>query len=247
MKHSAPPVPAGFSPSQFFEGVHWHQGWDVFEGVRLPGRNSVEELCQHIQLPVDLMGKRVLDIGAWNGAFSFECERRGASETIAFSLENPETSGFNRLKSLLNSQVKYVIGSVYNLHDYHLGKFDIVLFLGVLYHLRYPLLAIDRLRSVCAGEVFIESHIVDELAEFPIWRFYPGAELANDPSNWFGPNVAAVVTAFETAGFEISVLDRWGNRASFKARPNNRISVFANTYEGQSHELRSRLNLQDTD
>src|SRR5438105_15509393 len=102
MKYPLPSPPMGFSKDRLFEGVHWHQGWDVFEGVRLPGRNSVEELRERVQLPANLTGKRVLDIGAWNGAFSFECERCGASEVVAFSLENPETSGFNRLKSLLD-------------------------------------------------------------------------------------------------------------------------------------------------
>jgi tRNA (mo5U34)-methyltransferase len=244
MKYHLPLPPAGFSKDVFVEGVHWHQGWDLFEGVRLPGRNSVEELSERIQLPSDLMGKRVLDIGAWNGAFSFECERRGASEIVAFSLENPETSGFNRLKSLLGSKVKYVTGSVYNLQDYELGTFDIVLFLGVLYHLRYPLLAVDRLREACTNELLIETHIIDEFSEDPIWRFYPRAELANDPSNWFGPNISAVVTAFQTAGFDISFLESWGSRASFKATPGGPLSAFENTYEGQSHELQSRLHLQ---
>ena len=50
----------------------------------------------------------------------------GASEVIAFSLEDPETSGFNRLKSVLGSKVRYVTGSVYNLQDYNLGQFDVV-------------------------------------------------------------------------------------------------------------------------
>ncbi len=167
----------------------------------------------------------------------------GASEVIAFSLEDPETSGFNRLKSVLGSKVRYVTGSVYNLQDYNLGQFDVVLFLGVLYHLRYPLLAIDRLRDACRCELFIETHIIDELVEHPIWRFYPGAELAGDSSNWFGPNILAVITAFQTAGFDICLLDKWGTRASFKATPSGSLAAFDNTYEGQSYELQSKLNL----
>ena len=126
MRHFLPSPPVGFSGELLFGGIQWHQGWDIFEGVRLPGRNSVEQLCEHIRLPVDLTDKRVLDIGAWNGAFSFECERRGASDVVAFSLENPETSGFNRLKAVLNSKVRYVTGSVYNLQDYNLGQFDVM-------------------------------------------------------------------------------------------------------------------------
>lgn len=246
MKHDLPLPPPGFSKDALFEGVHWHQGWDLFDGVRLPGRNDVTELSGRIKLPSDLTGKRILDIGAWNGAFSFECERRGASEIVAFSLENPETTGFNRLKALLGSKVKYITGSVYNLQDYELGTFDVVLFLGVLYHLRYPLLAVDRLRNACRGELFIETHIADDLGDEPVWRFYPGDELANDPSNWFGPNVPAVLTAFQTAGFNISLLQQWGTRASFRATPSGSFAAFENTYEGQSHELQSRLNLQQS-
>jgi len=64
MNHHLPSPPKGFSSEMLFAGIHWHQGRDVFEGIRLPGRNSVEELCEHIQLPLDVSGKRVLDIGA---------------------------------------------------------------------------------------------------------------------------------------------------------------------------------------
>ena len=71
--------------------------------------------CERVQLPADLTGKRVLDIGAWNGGYSFECERRGAAEVVAYSLENPDVTGFNRLKALLGSRVRYVQGSVYTL------------------------------------------------------------------------------------------------------------------------------------
>jgi tRNA (mo5U34)-methyltransferase len=71
-----------------------------------PGPHSVSLLCQKTQLPADLKGKWVLDIGAWNGCFSFECERRGASEVIAYSLANAEVTGFTRLKAVLGSGVE---------------------------------------------------------------------------------------------------------------------------------------------
>ena len=241
---SLPAPPIGFARDSLFAGIQWHQGWDIFEGVRLPGRNSVEELCGRLRLPTDLTGKRILDVGAWHGAFSFECERRGASEVVAFSLEDPELTGFHRIKALLNSKVEYVVGSVYNLQDYKLGQFDVILFLGVLYHLRYPLLAIDQLLGACRGELFIETHIIQEFNGLPIWRFYPGAELNNDPSNWFGPNIAAVITAFQTAGFDISLVEAWGDRAALRGVPSNLLGAFSGTYDGWSHELRSRLGLE---
>lgn len=232
--------PAGFDPEQAFAGVHWHQRWEVFRGVDTPGRNSVSRLCERVQLPADLTGKRVLDIGAWNGGYSFECERRGAAEVVAYSLENPDVTGFNRLKALLGSRVRYVQGSVYTLSPEQMGEFDLILFFGVLYHLRYPLLAMDRIRSVSGGEVLIETHTLTSrhllrapfwpvgallgLAAIfrgtPLWRQYKEYELhPEDQSNWFGPNIKAVVESFETAGFSVQHLASWdwGTRSSFRA------------------------------
>ncbi len=263
---SLPSAPSGLVASELFDGVHWHQRWEVFNGIWLPGRNDVNTILEYVGLPDDLTGKRVLDIGAWNGGFSFECERRGASEVIAFSLEDPATTGFDRLKAALGSRVSYVLGSVYSLDPVALGVFDIVLFLGVLYHLRYPLLAADKLRSVTKGELLIETHVIDEcfipagktsaeaislaqvspsLREVPLWQFYRRNALGNDPSNWFGPNLMAVVDGFGSAGFEVHVTRCWGTRAAFRATPSE-IADFDGTYEGQSSVLQEGLNLRLT-
>ncbi len=262
-----PSAPSGFAPAALFDGIHWHQRWEVFDGVHLPGRNDVQTILENVGLPDDLTGKRVLDIGAWNGGFSFECERRGASEVIAFSLEDPDTTGFNRLKDILASKVSYVLGSVYSLDADVLGQFDIVLFLGVLYHLRYPLLAADKLRTVTKGELLIETHVIDDcfipagktsseavslaqvspsLSDVPLWQFYRRNELGSDPSNWFGPNLTAVVEGFGSAGFEVHTTRCWGTRAAFRATP-SRITDFTGTYEGLSSVLQQGLQLRFTD
>jgi tRNA (mo5U34)-methyltransferase len=254
-----PPLPAaGFDAKRTFEGVHWYHDWEIFKGVSTPGRRNVAFICAKAQIPTDLTGKRVLDIGAWHGCFSFECERRGASEVVAYSLENPEVTGFCRLKELLGSRVKYVQGSVYGLAPEEIGEFDLILFFGVLYHLRYPLLAIDRIRTVSRGDVLIETHtltsrhllrsplwmigfLLNLSALFratPIWRQYKEFELhREDQSNWFGPNVAAVIESFETAGFRAQHLASWefGARSSFRATATALPSRLTNaTYEGLS-------------
>ena len=200
---------------------------------------------------------RVLDIGAWNGCFSFECERRGAAEVVAYSLEDPDVSGFNRLKNALNSKVQYVQGSIYDLSDSSLGQFDVILFFGVLYHLRYPLLAIDRLRTVCRGCVLIETHVVQDkyllrgkrailarvlrlsrwFSQTPIWRQYAAYELhPEDRSNWFGPNVQAVLEAFMSAGFATRHIKTWGDLASFRAEPDSALldRMVNGSYEGNA-------------
>ncbi len=237
----------GMPPGAFFEscfaGIRWHQRWELFPGVFTPGTVDVAELCERLQLPRDLSGKRVIDVGGYHGCMSFECERRGAAEVVCYSLENPTASGFNRMKSLLDSKVEYVQGSAYALSP-ELGQFDIVVFSGVLYHLRYPLLAIDKIRGICTGDVYIETHVIDDcfitrepgsnlnnagpmpnaLPDIPVWRQYQAYELhPEDASNWFGPNKRAVLEGFESAGFEIDYLGSKGDRSFFKARVQDEV------------------------
>lgn len=250
-------APSDFSPEKFFRGIQWHQRWELFRGVFTPGAHSVDRACRHIHLPSDLSGKRVLDIGAWNGCFSFECERRGAAEVVALSLKNPEVTGFNKIKNLLDSKIIYVQDSVYTLSPDVLGDFDIVLFLGVLYHLRYPLLAVDRIRTICRGAVLIETHVVTDellvrkpfnligkmlllsrlLKSTPIWRQYRAYEAhPEDSSNWFGPNIQAVTESFDSAGFDTTHLESWGKRASFRAEIKDELPerLLTGSYEGLS-------------
>jgi tRNA (mo5U34)-methyltransferase len=231
-----PSPPAHFDAETFFAGIQWHQKWQVFDRIYTPGVNPIEEMCSDLQLPACLTGKRVLDIGAWNGCLSFECERRGAREIVALSPEDPHTTGFHKLREAIgSSRVQYVRGTVYDLNPRRLGYFDLVLFCGVLYHLRYPLLGIDNIRRVCSGEVYVETVVSDaqlivqeemeykkipmdsispHLLTAPLWQFYRFGQLDADPSNWFGPNSAAVVEAFESAGFRTRVLKNLG-RATF--------------------------------
>lgn len=169
----------------------WHQKWEIFEGIFTPGRNPVSDLLDGVGLPKDLRGMRVLDVGAFNCCFSFECERRGAGEVIAFDLQDPRELGFFVLRDLLDSRrVRFEQGCVYNLDRQMLGEFDIVLFLGVLYHLRYPLLAFDQLRKITRGTLYVETLVIDNrfleggkdfqalsdyhpaLTTVPLWQFY---------------------------------------------------------------------------
>jgi len=204
--------------SDLFDGANWHQRWEVEPGIYTPGTSDVAELLQDAGVPHDLTGQRILDIGAWDGCCSFECERRGAREIIAIGPEDPNATGFNRLRAYLNSKVIYQYGSAYNLDPAVYGHFDVVLFFGVFYHLRYPLLALDNIRRVARGSVFFESSCIDEdtnldgrrvslaqlnpmLDRVPLLQFFRNNELSDDPSNWFSPNSAAVRDMLISSGF----------------------------------------------
>jgi len=238
-ERAAPAAPPGFCAEHAFAGVGWEQRWEVFRGVFVPGGAPVEARCEAAGLPADLSGKRVLDVGAGQGCFSFECERRGAREVVALSLEDPAWTGFDRLHRLIGSRVRYIQGTAYTLSPEEVGTFDVVLLLDVLVKLRYPLLALDRLRTVTRGEVFIDTQVIDNrdwlrgpwrflanlpglrrcLRVTPVWRQYREFELhPQDQSNWFGPNVAAVLEAFQSAGFEIALTGPCGEQAVFRAK-----------------------------
>src|SRR5580658_3153416 len=116
----------------------WWHSFELPDGRKIDGANDLPGLKRRLALfpiPDDLSGKRVLDIGAWDGWFSFELERRGAD---VVSVDNVESPNFLYLHRELNSRIDYRILDVYELTPQKLGRFDIVLFLGVLYHLKHP-------------------------------------------------------------------------------------------------------------
>jgi tRNA (mo5U34)-methyltransferase len=235
-----PAAPPGFDPESFFQDSIWHQKWQIFDGIFTPGVNPIEDICTHIALPQNLSGKRVLDIGAWNGCLSYECERRGANEVVALGPENPEHTGFHKIgKAIGSKRTYYVPGSIYDLDPDKLGYFDVVICAGVLYHLRYPLLGLDNVRRVCTGEAYFETFALDNevivpgsdgirkiplknfdpaLLDIPLWQFFRRDELHNDDSNWFGPNVTAVKQALQSAGFTVEHARLNGPRAFFRTK-----------------------------
>src|SRR5436190_19587079 len=134
------------------EALEWHHTIDLGDGVGPPGRDPTPANLARINMPGSLAGKTVLDIGAWDGFYSFEAERRGASRVVAmdgFVWRNesghPSKAGFEFARRALGSAVEDVFLDVMDLAPERVGGvFDVVLFLGVLYHLRHPLLALEN-------------------------------------------------------------------------------------------------------
>jgi tRNA (mo5U34)-methyltransferase len=189
------------------EGITWYHQIDLGHGVITPGSDNTLARMAMIGLPGNLSGKSVLDIGAWDGAFSFEAERRGAARVVAvdsFSWSGPgwgSKAGFDCARRVLGSKVEDREIDVLDLSPETVGVFDLVLFLGVLYHMKHPLLALERVASVCRGQLILWTHIGLAHIDRPAAAFYPHDELNNDPTNWWGPNPAAVIGMLETVGF----------------------------------------------
>lgn len=194
---------------------------ELHDGTILPGLQSIEHMKWRFslfQLPEDLTGKRVLDIGTWDGWFAFECERRGA-EVMAVDCVELET--FNEAKYLLDSKVDYRAMDVNELTPKRIGRFDIVLFLGVLYHLRHPLLGLERIVELTNDIACVESFtIVPEDRPIPtVMEYYETTELGGMLDNWCGPTPECLASMCRSAGFaQVEVKDTTNQRTSLVCR-----------------------------
>jgi tRNA (mo5U34)-methyltransferase len=201
----------------------WHQRFELVPGVETPGAHDLETLFRLASLTGDLTGKTALDIGTSNGGAAFLLERLGADRVVAVDIYPPEWFGFHELREFLGSRVEYVQGTTYDLSR-ALGHetFDVVLFWGVLYHLRHPLLALDEVRAVVSGDgqVSIETAVCDGelpfVADLSAARFHRRDELAGDPSNWFVPTIACLQDWCASSGLLPTAMHTFGEGAGMR-------------------------------
>jgi tRNA (mo5U34)-methyltransferase len=149
----------------------------------------------------------VLDVGAWDGFYSFACEQRGAARVVAadeFAWQHLGSGrrGFDCARRALESAVEPLALDVLDLSPEAAGgTYDVVLFLGVLYHVRDPLLALEHVASVTGATLVLETHVDLLDSRRPAVAFYPGDELYGDDTNWWGPNLPALLGMLHAVGF----------------------------------------------
>jgi tRNA (mo5U34)-methyltransferase len=188
--------------------VAWWHTIDLGDGIVTPGRDETPARWPLLGLPESLAGLSVLDVGAWDGYYSFEAERRGAARVVAadeyaWKHLGSRRRGFDIAHRALRSKVKAVEVDVMDLTPKKVGgTFDLVLFLGVLYHLRDPITALERVASVTGDTLVLETHVDLLGTRRPAAAFYPGGELYGDTTNWWGPNVPALLGMLRVAGFD---------------------------------------------
>jgi tRNA (mo5U34)-methyltransferase len=110
----------------------------------------------------------------------------------------------------LGINIDYGLIDVPDISATTVGQFDIVLFLGVFYHLREPITIIDRLGAIVRNSLILETYLDLEDVGYPAMRYYPGSEIGfhGDPTNWWGPNRACIESLLEHAGFRESKFTR---------------------------------------
>lgn len=224
--------------NQLSEHKHWRHQIPLPGDEVTPGFIDTAAEWKRLGVPENLSDKEVLDIGCSDGYYSFRSEMAGAKRVLAIddmsSLLWKESNGFQIVHKILQSKVVFKSKSVYDLSVIQDGSFDVVFFLNVLYHLKHPLLALERIRSVMkpGGVLYYKSYFSTnvefnlfgkpfrfQIGNQPIARFYPQNELAGDFTNWWGPNIPAHRAMIESCGFHIEAeLHRSYDRIYFRCR-----------------------------
>ena len=215
-------------------GLIWHQRIALSANVTSPGTNDIEWLMDKVGVPEDLTGLSVLDIGTCNGGAAFLAEQRGARRVVGVDIYDPEWFGFDKLAAAVGSKVEFVKTSVYELPTTVAEKFDVVLCLGVVYHLRHPLLAVDALRAVTGGRVYVETASCADRPDMSHSEFYP-TEYRGDSSNWFVPSERCLRDWFSSSGFAVERTGSWPTNTPTRSLLVGTPAVRA--YEAISYEV----------
>lgn len=253
--------------------VRWFHSIELEPGEITPGlvsHSHLKRMADDLHLPEDMSGLTVLDVGARDGFFSFESERRGA-RVIAVDIQPLEAIGLGVAREILNSRVEFIQSNVYDLTLEKIGgkQVDVIFFLGLMYHLRHPLLAIDTLRGLLKpnGTMYLETAYLDEyflvsdesytsldridpaLTQTALLQYYRNDELnPGDFSNWFSPNQKALEDILYSAGFQPSLLSKWESRILYKAIRLEGIPEYALSEHGADPALSraARLDPEET-
>jgi tRNA (mo5U34)-methyltransferase len=172
-------------------------------------------------VPADLCGKSVLDVGCNGGFYSIQMKRRGAERVLAIDTDEKYLAQARFAAKVSKADIEFRKLSVYQVRELH-EQFDLVLFMGVLYHLRHPLLALELLHEHVVADLLVAQSMLRGSLEtmnaprdFSFWEkdnfadekfprmYFIENRMANDPTNWWIPNRACMEAMLRSAAFEI--------------------------------------------
>jgi tRNA (mo5U34)-methyltransferase len=228
---------------------YWYHKIELPGDIITPGWSPMD--ATKYGVPDDLTGKRILDIGAWDGYWTWESLKRGASEVVAIDdfsddLGNNkevkrngwntfdlcrEALGFsidvsthNNSNARINDKGQIVSRHEMSVYDIEkLGHFDIVFFFGMIYHMKHPLLALEKISEICDGEIYIESAVIDDFSPYlskesetepgklifkgypennMVMEFYPDDQYACNKTNWWVPTIQTLGAMVSSVGFK---------------------------------------------
>lgn len=204
----------------------WFHNLDL-HGVRTAPHHYLGDFpnikWRHIEasIPLDLRGASVLDVGCNGGFYSIEMKKRGADRVLGIDIDERYLKQACFAAETLGLEIEFQQGSVYEV-DRIAGQFDYILFMGVFYHLRYPLYALDMLLKKVRGQLLFQTMVRGSLQtrtwarDYSFWEsgmfsepdfpamYFIEHSYANDPTNWWIPNRGAVEAMLRSSGLEIT-------------------------------------------
>ena len=222
----------------------WFHRIDLGDGIYTKTKSVMGEPVDHpfgpwqtIQklLPLDLSGKTLLDVGCNAGFYAFEAKRRGAMRVLGVDGQRQHVRQGLFVRKALGLEVEFRRMNVYELGPRAIGQFDITLALGLLYHLKHPILALENLYQVTRELLIIETAIMPpgqtpksfdySFSATTTVRLHPLAYVENPPDakeqifNWFLPGVDALTALLRNTGFaEVEVIEVKDDRAILVCR-----------------------------
>ena len=193
----------------------WHHDFEIVPGVRTHGTYNPGDLWDELQLPEDLHGMSLADVGASNGYFSFRARQRGA-KVVAFDFRHKDNSGFG-LAQYINgmSDIEHHQVNVLDLTAASYGQHDVVLALGLLYHISDPYLALANCAALSRDRLLVESYCIDAIVpedrrDEPLMQFisdpvrFPAhGHVNHDRSNFWGFTSVCLQRMVEDVGFSV--------------------------------------------
>jgi tRNA (mo5U34)-methyltransferase len=204
---------------EWFHNINLHGVWTAPQHF-LGDFPNVKWKLLAPEIPADLSGSSVLDVGCNGGFFSLEMKRRGADRVLGVDVDDRYLAQARFAAGTLGLEIEFMKLSVYDV-DSIPGQFDYVFFMGVFYHLRYPLFALDKVIKKVRGQLIFQTMLrgseatqewnedyhfwnkrIFEHRDFPCMYFIEKS-YAGDPTNWWIPNRSAAEGMLRSSGLEI--------------------------------------------
>lgn len=206
----------------------WYHKFEIFPGLVTPGVYEPSGTLEQLNLPQDMSGMRVLEIGPADGFFTKALTARGADVT-AVDYAARDHYGFADMEECAQKKFKFFNVNIYDLAELKLKPFDVVLCLGVLYHLPDPCRALWTIRSLVEGQLILETYVSRKFEDQPIAEYLPHSSTNGDYTNFWAPNPRCCASMLSDFGY---VVDKtWINesRAMFHCKldknPQSRVKM----------------------
>lgn len=198
----------------------WYHRFEIFPGLTTPGVYDPSGTLGMLELPDDMSGMRVLEIGPADGYFTKVMTDRGAQVT-AVDYAAKDFYGFATMERLSGRPFEFINANVYDLGGLNLKPFDLVICLGVLYHLPDMLRALWTLRQLVGGRFILETVVSRKHEDEPFAEYLPGVTENGDYTNFWAPNPLSCEKMLGDCAFHVDKVWLNDNRGMFHCRPNH--------------------------